>query len=221
MTKTVIISGASSGLGLEISETICDHYNLIVLGRRPPVKNIRFLYYIQADLSEKEAVSKLSVKEKKLIKNADILINNAGIFFEGNFSAFREEDYRKLFAVNLFSCIELTKLYLENRNEGRIININSIAGLRPQQKQEYYSASKFALRGFFESLTQDISPRIKVTNIYPAGINTTLWDKHPQREEQRNNFMDPKEVANFIKSIMILPNSLNINEIHMHPLNEG
>lgn len=221
MTKTVILTGASSGLGLEISEIICNEYNLIVLGRRPPLKSIRYMHYIQIDLSEKEAVSNLSFEEKQLIKNADILINNAGIFFEGNFSTLSEEDYRKLFAVNLFTCIELTKLYLENRNEGRIININSIAGLRPQEKQEYYSASKFALRGFFESLTQNISPRVRVTNIYPAGINTTLWDKHPQREDQRHSFMDPKEVANFIKSIMIPPNSININEIHMHPLNEG
>lgn len=220
MTKTIVISGASSGLGLEISETMCNSYDLIVLGRRPPLKDIRYLHYIQTDLSEKNCISNLSFEEKQLIKKADVLINNAGIFFEGNFSTFSEEDYRKIFAVNLFTCIELTKLYLENRNEGRIININSIAGLRPQQTQEYYSASKFALRGFFGSLVQSISPRVKITNIYPAGINTTLWDKHPQRKDQRNNFMDPKEVANFIKSIMVLPQSININEIHMHPLNE-
>ena len=114
----------------------------------------------------------------------------------------------------------LTKLYLQNRSEGRIININSVAGLRPQVNQEYYSASKFALRGFFESLSKSISPKVKVSNIYPAGINTTLWDKHQVRPEQRNSFMDPVEVATFISSIIALPNSINLNEIHMHPINE-
>ena len=220
MNKTVVISGASSGLGLAISEAISEKFDVIGLGRRPLTKKLRNSHYIQIDFSEKEAVINLTSRQKEIIKNADILINNAGVFFEGEFNTFSEEEYTKVFAVNVFTCIELTKLYLQNRSEGRIININSVAGLRPQVNQEYYSASKFALRGFFESLSKGISPKVKVSNIYPAGINTTLWDKHQVRPEQRNSFMDPVEVATFISSIIALPNSINLNEIHMHPINE-
>ena len=218
--KSFVISGASSGLGLAISQIMSVENEVTILSRNCPKNLDKKINHISIDFSKKENILKLTELQKQRIINADILINNVGVFSDSSTEPLKGYDYLDLFSVNVFSAIELTKLYIEKRQFGRIININSVSGIRAQKNQEYYSASKFALRGFFDSLAQNINPNIKITNIYSAGIDTPLWDKHLIREDLRANFMDPLDVAGFIKSIVDLPKSISLKELHIQPLNE-
>jgi len=218
--KSVLISGGSSGLGLAIAKLMMPDYEVTILSRNCPDSIKHNIQHIKIDFTEKNALNNLTYEQKKKIRDADILINNVGIFSDSRIDNLNDYNYFEMFSINVFSIIDLTKIFLRDRKVGRIININSVSGVRAQKHQEFYSASKFALKGFFDSLAQNINSNVKITNVHPAGINTPLWDKHNLRKDLRDGFMVTQEVAEFIKNIINLPKSIGLKEIHLQPSNE-
>jgi uncharacterized protein len=189
--KNVVITGASSGIGLSIA-TLCAERgaNLVLLARRLDV-----LEEIQKDLQERFSVSvlvyKLDVSNTDEVKNVfakvmnelgriDVLVNNAGY---GVFNAAHEasiEEVKGMFGVNVVGLIACTSMVLpmmrENRS-GHIINIASQAGKIATPKSSIYSATKHAVLGYTNSLRMELSDlHITVTAVNPGPIETNFFN---------------------------------------------
>lgn len=224
MKKIVLITGASNGLGKEIAKLlIIRDYYLILTGKNE--KDLEeFMKYddvtiVPGDLTKKTTRDLLdqAVKEQKRL---DILINNAGITFVQPFLHNTEEQLEAIMEINLKAPMLLTRqLYplMVQQQSGHIININSAAGIVAKANHTMYSAVKFGLKGFTDSLRLEAKPnRIRVTSIFPGGINTELYRNQP--EIPKNTYMDPVKIAGLVVQLVetdpsVSPDELVINRM--------
>jgi dehydrogenase/reductase SDR family protein 7B len=186
-TKTIWITGASSGIG----KALALHYNrlgaFVILSSRKG-DNLR---EVQSELKDPnksfvqvldlEKSNEFEIITKGLIEKftkIDILINNGGLSQRGEASSTPLEIDRKIMEINYFGNIALTKAllpYLQKQKSGHIIVISSIAGKFGFYLRSAYAASKHALQGFYESLLLEESKNnIHVTLVYPGKINTPI-----------------------------------------------
>lgn len=189
MNKTVLITGATGGIGkaiaLEFAKEGYDivlHYNSDEKGafliKEEIEKNYGVSAYpVKANLANADDVTLLS---KKALSpgGIDVLINNAGVAYQELFQFADENKVRSLFEINLMSAMNLTKEILPsmiNRHSGRIINISSMWGIMGASCEVHYSASKSALIGFTKSLAKEVGPSgITVNCIAPGFIDTKM-----------------------------------------------
>ena len=110
--------------------------------------------------------------------SASILINNAGMALAGTFEQIPATQFDQLFAVNFFSTVAMTKSFLPQLRQHRpaqIVNMSSVFGIIGAAGQVAYSASKFAVRGFSESLRAELADAdIGITVIHPGGVRTNI-----------------------------------------------
>ena len=108
----------------------------------------------------------------------DVLVNNAGIDFLGAIEEQAEADYRRLFEVNFFGAVALTREVLPGmraRGSGTIVNVSSMDGVSSMAANGYYSASKFALEGVTEALWQEIEPLgLRAILVEPGALRTGI-----------------------------------------------
>ena len=212
----VVVTGGSSGLGSAIIDKISNDKNVINLSRtkyeRPNVTNICI------DFTEQLTFAALD-KHRNLFNNTSTLINNVGTF-EWDTELNDMTSLRRLFEVNFFSAATLSEYLLKHTRLNRIININSVSGLRAQNRQKSYSSSKHAMKGYFDALAQEYMGKISITNIFPACMNTPLWDKNRISQTDRSDFMDASEVAEVISTMIDVPQTLIIKDITLLPKNE-
>ena len=163
--KTVIITGASSGIGKSCAEEFARQGANLVLGARQYVtlckiaENLEASYGIKAiavqcDVS-KEDDCKLLIKQAILTFNRiDVLINNAGISMRALFNDLDLVVIRNLMDINFWGTVYCTKFALPEllKNKGSVVGVSSIAGYRGLPGRTGYSASKFAMNGFLEAL---------------------------------------------------------------------
>lgn len=169
--KTVLITGASSGIGFKTAELFLKKgYRVINFSRRgaPDERIINYGVDI-TDIKALEAALD-DVKSKFII---DILVNSAGFSMAAPVERVKEEDYRYLFEVNFFAAIKIIKSILPNMAKGgRIINISSMGSASPIPYDPYYSASKAALDMLSICLNTELNNRIYVTSVLPGGTKT-------------------------------------------------
>ena len=190
--KTVVITGASRGIGRGIAVVLAKHG-----------ANIAFTYSksVDAAISLSDEIAKLSVKCKgyqsnaesfedsqklidQIIKdfgNIDVLINNAGITKDNLLMRMTEDDFDKVIEVNLKSVFNMVKAvqrtFLKNRS-GSIINISSIVGVKGNAGQSNYAASKAGIIGFSKSIALELGSRnIRSNVVAPGFIQTEMTDQ--------------------------------------------
>lgn len=198
--RRVYITGTGSGLGLSM-------YNILKL------KNIEVNRHIHHYLNEDNKIpnivygdiTKKEVRENILSHfistNSNVFINNIGVYKNKNFLEYNDDEISDMINVNLTSNILLTKdilKYLVANNNGMIYNINSIAGVKGSAYETIYSATKFGLKGFTESLIfehQD-NKNIRIINVTLGAFKS----KMTQDRENYNLLSEPDEVASKIIS---------------------
>ena len=111
----------------------------------------------------------------------DILVNNAGVAVGGTFEQVTDEDFEWLFEINFWGVVRMTRAFmplLRASTDARIVNVSSVYGLVAPPEQVAYSASKFAVRGFSESLRHELEgSNVGVTVVHPAGVNTMIAER--------------------------------------------
>lgn len=176
MSKTVVISGASSGIGFTTAEYLDSlGYNVIGLSRKHPSKEFSFKYFL-CDITKDNQIKKFVEELKKETDSIDVLINCAGMGVSGAIEYSTEEELRKIFDVNVFGQFLLTKsllTFLRKSSEAKIINIGSVAGELIIPFQTFYSMTKAAIHAFSEGLRNELQPfNIQVTTVLPGDIKT-------------------------------------------------
>ncbi|KUP08503.1 hypothetical protein Q75_02455 [Bacillus coahuilensis p1.1.43] len=204
--KSVCITGANSGLGKALSEAFHSKgYFIHLVGRNKQAleevkQQLPNSDSILCDLSLQENVESLFT-HLSLEHPVEIFINNAGIGCFGPLKEVTREALERTFQVNTLAPILLAKHYLDycvgKSFTPQIINIISTAGLRGKVNESVYAASKFALRGFGESLQKEYEGSARVVNAYMGGMNTPFWENSSHVADP-SRFRTPKEVANWI-----------------------
>ncbi len=183
--KTIVITGASGGIGTALARELDRRKAELVLADI----NYSGLESSASGLTSKPLIIKCNITDradvKKLVEAAvnkyskiDILINNAGIIRPALFEDCSYENIDDQMNVNFMGAVNCTKEVLAvmiPAKQGRIVTISSLAGLVPETYSSIYTASKFALRGFFLTLGIELRKHnIKVSTIFPDSVDTPM-----------------------------------------------
>ena len=183
----VLITGAGGGFGREMTRQFAEEGSRLLLhdiddamfdGAFDSHDNV--IGRIAADLGTAEGCRKLFDKVAELGPMPDVLVNNAGIAVGGRADVVPEERVELLMQLNLLSPMRLCRLFLPpmlEKGQGHLVNISSIAGWVGAAGLSSYSASKFGLRGFGESLRNDlVDLNVRVSTVYPWFSRTPILD---------------------------------------------
>jgi len=205
--KTILITGASSGIGECFANTLDKLGARLVLTARTEKKLeemcrvMNNATYISGDLSDKNFSNELYDKLKNKKINIDILINNAGFGFSGLFLDSPINNYEEMMNVNMYSLVSLTHLFLNDMVEnksGGIINISSLASFQPIPYFSMYAASKAFVTSFTLGIYEEYRGLgIKVLGVCP-GYTKTNFNKRAQMSSQpvAGYLMSSQEVVN-------------------------
>ena len=222
--KVVIITGAGSGLGRELSILLAQKDAIVILvGRREKkleetaklieeVGGISDLFSLDISISAEVKDFFNSIKQK--YSRVDILINNAGVGSFANLEDLEIKDIDRMIDSNLKGTIYFTRevLYImKEKNSGQIINIISTAGMRGKAQESVYAASKFGVSGLTKSLQQELKQtRVKVTGVFVGGMQTEFWD---QSKQETSSFMLASDVAEVVGELIRKADNMQVSEI--------
>lgn len=179
MSKVVLITGGSSGIGKSIG-TYLHQKGFIVYGTsRTPEKISNTIFsLLPLDVRNQQSISNCIATVLEKEGRLDVVINNAGVGITGPIEEIPTEEIRNNFETNLFGPIEIMKAVLPQmraQNSGLIINITSIAGYMGLPYRGIYSASKGALELITEALRMEVkSFGIQITNVAPGDFATNI-----------------------------------------------
>ena len=189
--RTVLITGASHGIGKEIARVFSKEGYRVALNYFHSEKEAKSLekelklaghdaIAIKGDVSESLDVKNIVKKATSFLGHIDILVNNAGIGLYKLFCETHKNEWEEVFKVNVtgtFNCCKEVLPQMINRKSGKIINISSILGLVGGAMEVAYCASKAAIIGFTKALSKEVGPsNISVNCIAPGFINTKMND---------------------------------------------
>ncbi len=187
--KTVLITGCSSGFGLETAQYFFDRDWKVVATMRTPREDV-------LPRSERLRVLALDVTDPDSIRQAveaagsiNVLVNNAGIGLMGALEGTSMETTREIFETNTFGTMALTRAMLPQfrlREEGVIVNVTSSVTLKPLPLLSVYTASKAAINAFTESLALELQPfNVRVSLVIPGRAPETRFGENAQRLMQK------------------------------------
>jgi short-subunit dehydrogenase len=147
------------------------------------------------------------------------LVNNAGVWFEGPTDEHPDEKIREVFEVNIMGMVYCTKAVLpvmKKRNEGQILNIMSSAALHPDGGWGVYTASKYAGKGYTESLREELKGTgIKVMAFYPGGMDTNLFYDAGFHKKSEPWMMKLDDVTEVLKFMLTRPGDVCVESLSL------
>jgi NAD(P)-dependent dehydrogenase (short-subunit alcohol dehydrogenase family) len=190
--RTAVVTGAAGGIGraiaislahrgchlalADVDDAALAHTAAEIRGNQAQDKIRVSLHHI--DVSDRAAVSALPAQVTAQHGGVDILVNNAGVAVGGTFLEVAESDFDWLFGINFWGVVQMTRAFLPlllKSDDARLVNMSSLFGLIAPPGQTAYCASKFAIRGFSESLRHELAgTRVGVTVVHPGGIATSI-----------------------------------------------
>ncbi|ASW72950.1 short-chain dehydrogenase [Chryseobacterium piperi] len=220
MQKTIFITGASSGLGKATARLFQSHgWNVIATMRHPEKEReltaLENISIIKLDVTNKEELEETITKI--LSENeVHVVINNAGYGLVGPLEAFTDDQIKKQIETNLLGVIRITKAftpYFRERRAGVLINITSSFGLMGFPTCSIYSATKFAVDGFSESMGYEMAQfGVQVKVVAPGGIQTDFagrsldgaqHEAYQQMVSKVQEGYSPEQVAHYSTSGVI------------------
>lgn len=217
--KSIIITGAGSGLGKELALLFSKHdYHIILTGRTMnKLKEVE--EQIQAangsavsytvDITNQKYIRKF-INEAAERFQLYGLINNAGVGHFGPFEELKHDEIEEMLATNVLGTIYMAQAilpFLKKKKEGLIMNIISTAGLKGKVNEAGYVASKFAVRGLTESLQKEFeNTSLKIKDVYMGGMDTPFW-------ENSTHIKDKSGLRSAAEIAAIIYENLNKNTI--------
>ncbi len=203
--KTVLITGASSGIGKATALYFAEKgWNVAATMRNPEkteglnAPNIRCYMLDVTDITSIKNTIALAIKD---FGNIDVIVNNAGYGAVGIFEKAKDEQLQKQFDVNVFGVFNVIREILPHfraKKSGTIINVTSVGGRITFPIYSVYHATKWAVEGFAESLHFELKPLgIKVKNIEPGAIKTDFYSRSQDlfRDERIKDYDDYEKIC--------------------------
>ena len=217
MQKVAVITGASSGIGLEIAKQLAaEGYSLVLNHFGEPertdtlleeMKDIsNDLIVIRADISKKADREKIIVNTIKSFNSVDVLVNNAGMYKRTSFTELTEQMYDRTLDIDLKGSVFLTQGFLPYFTaQSSVIFMSSINAFVGSDHGVDYNISKLGMIAVTKSLALELTPKTRVNAIAPGSIDTPLIATDtPERRQSRidsqiiKRIGDPKDVANMV-----------------------
>lgn len=188
--QVVAISGAGSGIGRALAHEFARQGSRLSLSdinldaanetaAQLQAKGVQVITQ-QVDVGSLEQVTAWAERTRAHFGRINVVVNNAGVALSGTVGALSMKDYEWIMQVNFWGVVYGTKVFLphlEASGSGHIVNISSVFGLSAQPLMSGYNASKFAVRGFTESLRQDLDLArscVSASCVHPGGIKTNI-----------------------------------------------
>jgi 3-hydroxy acid dehydrogenase/malonic semialdehyde reductase len=244
MSKTIFITGATSGFGKAIAEKFASQgHRLIITGRRAErlqevSKNISIQFSVEVlplcfDVRDRKACFDAVASLEPAWQHIDILVNNAGLALgRDSFENANLDDWDIMLDTNVKGLAYMTKAILPlmiKAGAGHIINMGSIAGKEVYQNGNGYCASKYAVDALSQSMRVDLLPyNIKVTAINPGAAQTEFSVVRFKGDEAKANAMyegykplQPEDIADVVHYVTTLPPHVCINDLSLTPIAQG
>jgi len=184
--KTVLVTGASKGIGAEFARQLSKLGATLVLVARSReqldvlAEEIGDAHVVSADLAKPGAAELIQTEVEKLNLDIDVLVNNAGFGLHGSFESLGLDEQRGEIDLNVTALYELTYLFLPGivRRRGGVLNVCSVAGYGPIPYMSVYAATKAFVLSFSQALWAECEPRgVRVTCLSPGATNTAFFER--------------------------------------------
>ena len=217
--RAVLVTGASTGIGREITERLAAKGHFVYAGARK-----------DSDLAELDAMENVQAIRLDVTRPQEIaaavatvtqggqglwgLVNNAGVAVTGPFAELEEEDFDFVMDVNAYGPFRVTKAFipLVAASQGRIVTISSISGILSSGNLGVYSMSKHAIEAFGDSLAVQMEPLgVKVSLVEPGNYNSQIGASAAKRMgvastlADRSRYKEPDEVAEAVERALFEP----------------
>lgn len=222
--RTVLVTGASSGIGLAIVKKLLQQGHQVVAVSRT-IQTMAGLTAVQLDLSRLQDLPPQLKQLAKDYPDIDAVIFAAGMGQFGSLEEFSYSQIETLMNVNFTSQVFLTRALipvLKRKKRADLIYIGSEAALKGSRKGAIYCASKFALRGFTQALREECSNSgVRVCLLNPGMVKTPFFDKlNFAHGDHESNYLLPEDIAEAVDYVMNARTQIVIDEIILNPLNK-
>lgn len=207
--KVALITGGGRGIGQAIAFYFAEKgIKVSICGRKKEFlertcqalrKKGKAAIFVQADVTDDDAMEAAIHKTKQSFGSIDVLINNAGILKTGKLKSLSLEDVRAMMEVNFYGTVRTTLKvlpFMQARGFGRIVNIASIGSRRVFPGYGGYAATKFAVAAFTEALRTELAgTNIKVSMVHPGGVDTDMGAPLKKKRWVKFSMVKPEHVA--------------------------
>ena len=230
--KVALVTGASSGVGKSIALALAEQgADLALLGRRLGRLNAiakdcersgATVACFAFDL-ENEQPNGLVKEVAKKVGNIDILVHSAGEIQRANVTDASVSEFDRQYRINVRAPFDLTRVFLPRliKRKGHVVFINSTIGLVGSAGVSQYAATKHALKGFADSLREEVSAHgVRVLSVYLGRTATPMQKKVHQWEKKKyvpERLIQPRQVASIVISALSLGSEAEVTDIRIRP----
>lgn len=197
MPRIVLITGATSGIGLAMAKLFSEKGDRVYCAARREAPLPSGCVFIPADVTDEAEVALAVSRVIGECGRIDVLVNNAGFGISGAAEFTRLEDAKRQLDVNFFGTVNMTKAVLPRMREkggGMILNTSSVAAVTPIPFQAFYSASKAAINSYTMALANEVRPfGIRVAALMPGDVKTGFTDARAKSEAGSDVYLSLKK----------------------------
>ncbi|WJH40789.1 SDR family oxidoreductase [Aliirhizobium terrae] len=235
MDKVVLITGASSGIGVGIAHELAKAGATVVLGARRTDRLEEVAEEIRAaggkvmtrkvDVTDRADVAAFAHAARKEFGRVDVIVNNAGVMPLSPMASLKVDEWDRMIDVNIKGVLYGVAAVLQEmteRGSGQIINIASVGGLVVSPAAAVYCATKYAVRAISDGLRQE-NDKLRVTCVYPGVVESELASTitDPTAIEAMKTYraiaLTPDAIARAVRFAIEQPEDVDVNEIVVRP----
>jgi NAD(P)-dependent dehydrogenase (short-subunit alcohol dehydrogenase family) len=203
--KTILITGCSSGFGLETARYFLAHGWKVIATMRTPREDVlprsEHLRVLALDVTDPQSIRKMAEAAGPI----DVLVNNAGVGLLSVFEGTSMETVRATFETNTFGAMAVTQAFLpqfRQRKGGVIVNVSSSVTLKSLPMLAVYTASKAALNAFTESLALELQPfDVRMSLVIPGQAPETPFGQNAQAQMRKQGVAVPEAYSTFARGV--------------------
>ena len=219
--KVAAITGAGSGIGQQLAIQLAQAGANLALSDRnldglaqtsEMIKHTGVkITQTQLDVSDRAAVEQWAAATQAEFGQVNLIFNNAGVALASTVEGMHYDEIEWIMNINFWGVVYGTKAflpYLKQSGDGHIVNISSLFGLTAQPTQSAYNATKFAVRGFTESLRQELDLEnvgVSATCVHPGGIRTNIANSARMSDSIRALGMNPDRATKAFNKVLKTP----------------